>query len=190
MKTLEFLLEEKSMENALEILLPKILPDSYQLGVNYFLRPHNGKSDLKNSIPTKAKAFSNPQLDRALIIMMDQDSNDCKKLKKDLVSLIKTNGDVKFLVRIVCRELEGWYLGDMTAIQKFYSRFKAKQHIRKEKFRNPDECNASGELFKLIPDFQKGIASRNIPKFMDINLNGNKSFNNFKTGLTKFIEKL
>jgi hypothetical protein len=40
---LEFLLEERSMENVLKIILPKILPSGYRLNENYFLHPHSGE---------------------------------------------------------------------------------------------------------------------------------------------------
>ena len=55
----EFLLEEPSMVNCLEQILPKILPEGFVLNENCFLRPHNGKSDLLKSIPRKVRVFSN-----------------------------------------------------------------------------------------------------------------------------------
>lgn len=54
---IEFLLEEASMANVLRELLPKILPDGYELEVNCFLRPHRGKTDLQKSIPRKVKGI-------------------------------------------------------------------------------------------------------------------------------------
>lgn len=101
----EFLLEEESMKNVLEVLLPQILPDSYKLNENCFLRAHNGKSDLKNSIPKKVKVFSAFKATK-LVILHDQDSNDCKTLKRDLMRLCKENGNCPVLIRIPCRELE------------------------------------------------------------------------------------
>lgn len=52
MDRLEFLVEERSMAEVLKVLLPRILPASWVLDENYFIRPHEGKSDLKRSIPT------------------------------------------------------------------------------------------------------------------------------------------
>jgi hypothetical protein len=75
----------------------------------------------------------------------------------------------------------------MKAIQKVYPRFKVDSHKGKAKFRNPDICNASDELIKIIPDFQKGSASRKVPKFMDIENNNSDSFNQFRYGLIKFV---
>lgn len=121
----EFLLEEESMKHVLEILLPKILPPTYRLNENCFLRPHNGKSDLRNSIPKKVKVFSAFREETKLVILHDQDSNDCTVLKKDLQKLCEENGDCPVLIRIPCRELEAWYLGDMEAVEQAYPRFKA-----------------------------------------------------------------
>lgn len=183
----EFLLEEKSMMDVLEILLPKILPPPYKLNENCFLRPHNGKSDLRNSIPAKIKVFSNFHEETKIVILHDQDSNDCKVLKRDLVKLCRDNGDCPVLIRIPCRELEAWYLGDMMAIEKAYPRFKATLHRNKKKFRNPDACQASAELQKIIPTFQKGFAAKAIPKHMTIDNNASKSFNQFVSGLKQFL---
>jgi len=184
----EFLLEEASMVNVLRELLPKILPSGYRVGENCFLRPHQGKSDLKRSIPKKMKAFSNQEV--KIVILHDQDSNDCIKLKKELTELCKTNGTCPFLIRIVCRELESWYLGDMAAIEAVYPRFRAKKYFKKSKFRNPDKLGAaSDELTKLVKGFQKGTSSRKIAPYLTIENNKSRSFNNFISGLQKFLDK-
>ncbi len=185
---IEFLLEEPSMENVLIEILPKILPKGFVLNENYFLRPHQGKSDLRKSIPNKVKAFSSSREDVKIVILHDQDSNDCIALKKQIRELCNQSGNCPTLIRIVCKELEAWYLGDMKAIQKVYPKFKTDAHKGKAKFRDPDVCNAADELQKIIPDFQKGFASREIPKFMDIDNNISDSFNQFREGLIKFIE--
>ena len=52
--TLVFLLEERSMKEFLDILLPKILPEN----VGFRTIPHEGKSDLEKSIKTKLKAWT------------------------------------------------------------------------------------------------------------------------------------
>ena len=119
MDRLEFLVEERSMAEVLKVLLPRILPASWVLDENYFIRPHEGKSDLKRSIPKKLKGFAqHKEQTTGFIIIQDQDSNDCRQLKQELVALCKANQapNIKFLVRIVCHELEAWYLGDMKAI--------------------------------------------------------------------------
>lgn len=185
---IEFLLEESSMENVLIEILPKILPEGFVLNENYFLRPHQGKSDLRKSIPNKVKAFSNSHEEVKIVILHDQDSHDCVELKRQIRELCHQIGNCPTLIRIICKELEAWYLGDMKAIQKVYPRFKADNYKGKVKFRNPDICNASDELKKIISDFQKGFASREISKFMDIDNNISDSFNQFRDGVIRFIE--
>ena len=183
----EILLEEPSMENFLREVLPKILPPDYILDNNCFLRPHNGKSDLKKSIPNKIKVFSNYHEPVKVIIIHDQDSNDCRKLKKSLVELCKTNGNCGVLIRIACKELESWYLGDMDAIEKAYPKFKAKNFKKYARFRNPDLLQASQELKLLIPEFQKGFASKNISKFISIEKSTSTSFLHLVSGISKFL---
>lgn len=187
---LEFLLEEPSMANVLTVILPKILPEGYRLDVNYFLRPHSGKADLKKSIPKKMRAFSYPNYPYPviMIILHDQHSHDCIELKRELSTLCKSNSNRPYMVRIVCRGLESWYLGDMKAIEAAYPTFKSKKYKEKKKFRNPDNCIASEELSKILPVFQKIHASKNISVHLDTNRNTSPSFNHFVSGLHKTLE--
>jgi len=184
---IEFLLEEPSMENFLNEILPQILPVGYALNINCFLRPHQGKSDLQKSIPNKVKTFSNFYIPSKIIIVQDQDANDCKELKQKLIDLCTPHGNCPIMVRITCKELENWYLGDMNAIEQVYPQFKAKSHRYKAKYRDVDNTFGADELGRAIHDFQKGFASKNIPKFMDISKNRSTSFNQFVTGVQKFL---
>jgi len=183
----EFLLEEPSMKDCLEQLLPKILPEQYVLNENVFLRPHQGKQDLQKSIPKKVQAFSYFADPVVIIVMHDQDSNDCMKLKNKLSSFFE-NYPYPYLVRIVCIELEAWYIGDMDAIENVYSNFKAKKYKNVSKFRKPDSCNAADELKKIIPAFKKGHAARNIPRYFNIERNNSESFRQFISGLKRVLQ--
>ena len=73
------------MKVLLEVLLPKLLPAK----VESLIIPHNGKSDLKRSIPVKLRGWQSPR--DKFIIVHDQDSNDCMKLKADLKLLCENN---------------------------------------------------------------------------------------------------
>jgi hypothetical protein len=183
----EFLLEEPSMASFLEIILPSVLPAHFIVGKNCFLRPHRGKSDLQKSIPNKIRAFSNFYEPAKVIIIHDQDSSDCKLLKDKLRDLCCKNGNCPVLIRIACRELEAWYLGDMAAIQSAYPGFKAGYYKSKAKFRNPDLCNPSEELSKLIPEFEKGTAAKTIPKYMLEPRNTSHSFKQLVKGIQSFL---
>jgi hypothetical protein len=97
-----FLTEENSMKKFLEVFLPKINFDE-----DYRIVSHSGKSDLKNSIPSKIRASAT---DSKFIILIDQDSNDCKLLKSEIENIIKAanrvNSEYSYKIRIVCHELE------------------------------------------------------------------------------------
>lgn len=184
---IEILVEESSMKNFLYGILPKILPEGYQLNGNCFIREHEGKQDLKKSIPKKVKAYQHYSIPVKVIIIHDKDSSDCRVLKIGLEELVNTNSNIPSLIRIACQELEAWYLGDMDAIENVYPQFKADRYRNWSIFRNPDTCNASDELRKIIPTFQKGIASSEIAKYIDLNRNKSESFKHLISGIKKFL---
>ncbi|MBN1952584.1 MAG: DUF4276 family protein, partial [Bacteroidales bacterium] len=142
----EILVEEPSMKHFLQGILPGILPKGYILNSNCFIRAHQGKQDLRKSIPKKAGAYQKYSVPIRLIVIHDQDSADCILLKKELRDLIISNSTITHLIRIACRELEAWYLGDLDALQAVYPRFKAEKYKNRKLFRNPDECQASHEI--------------------------------------------
>lgn len=185
---IEILVEEPSMKNLLSIVLPTILPEGYILEQNCFIRSFDGKQDLQKSIPKKVRAYQSFSQRVKVIIIQDQDSNNCFYLKQEIQRLISENNPtIPYLIRIACRELESWYLGDMQAIEKTYPKFKASNHQRKAKFRCPDACNAFDELRKIIPDFQKGFASKTIPNYFHLDKNRSTSFNHLLTGIKQFL---
>ncbi len=184
---IEILTEEPSMENFLRQLLPILLPEEYQLDINCFIHPHEGKSHLRKSIPRKLQAYSRYRNPVRVLIIQDQDSSDCVTLKNELLSLCQSIVTIPIVVRIACRELENWYLGDLKAIEKLYPETKATRFVGKAKFRNPDLVFGSNELELLTPNFTKSHASREIVKFMDIQTNRSKSFNHFVSGLSKLL---
>ncbi|MEZ4774357.1 MAG: DUF4276 family protein [Bacteroidia bacterium] len=175
------------MEIFLREILPKILPEDYQLDVNCFIRPHEGKSHLKKSIPIKMKAYPRYPYPVKVLIVHDQDSNDCLILKKDLQALC--NSDIPVVIRIACRELENWYLGDFQAIEAVYPEIKAAKFEKKAKYRNPDIVFGSKELEGITKNFSKSHASREIPRYMNINNNQSPSFQHLILGLKKLINQ-
>ncbi|MDR1761461.1 MAG: DUF4276 family protein [Bacteroidales bacterium] len=190
MTRLEFLLEEPSMESFLKGFLPKILPEGYVYNGNYFLRPHQGKSDLLKSIPRKIK--TNYGEDTIVIILHDQDSNNCVTLKQKIDTICQNNcaSNNQYLIRIVCRELESWYLGDLNAVKQAFPKFNATTYQNKAKFRNPDLLNAANELTRLLPEFQKNKGAKLISQHIDIKNNKSISFQQFVTGLQKILQSI
>ena len=162
---------------------PKILPAS---SVKPLYITHQGKSDLRKSIPIKLKAWNGP--DTLFVILHDQDSHpDCVKLKNDLRELCASSNHTP-LIRIVCRELEAWYFGDFNAVQQAFPGFSATKYKNLKKFRKPDDIvNPSYELKRIIRNFDKSRASREVPKYMDINSNTSVSFNHTINGIKNLV---
>lgn len=192
----EFLLEEPSMAEFLKNLLPRILPPTYKIDENVFLRPHQGKNNLLKSIEKKIKGFSNYHENIKFVILHDQDSNNCVDLKNQIINICAQNtlffDKDKFLIRIVCKELESWYLGNFDAIEQAYpSKIKASKYKNDSKYRNPDNTKEKpSELMKkLLPkDFQKVKSAREISKFIATEKNTSTSFQVFVSGLRRFLE--
>jgi len=182
MGRIEILVEEPSMEECLKELLPKIVPESWKNEENYFIRKHQGKSDLQKSIRSKVRVFNNWHEPVAMIILHDQDSSDCKILKSELYERCGEN-TIPILIRIVCRELESWYLGDLTAVEKAYPDFKSDKYIGKAPFRNPDLLNAKEKLKRILPEYKEIASSREISKHLDVEHNRSISFRYFVSGI-------
>lgn len=193
MDRIEFLVEEPSIAEVLKKILPQILTAPWHLDENYFIRPHEGKSDLMRSIPRKLKGFGAQRNQvTGFVIVQDQDSNDCKKLKQELLNLCATNssGNIRYLVRIVCHELEAWYLGDMRALENVFPKFKAKNHKGKAMFRVPDDCvNPKAKLKLLLEDYPQIATAAAMAKNMDIEHNQSESFQQFIAGVKRFARQ-
>ena len=180
-----FLLEERSIRIVLEAILPKLIPEH----IHYICIAHQGKQDLAKSIPTKIKAFqANP--DTKFIIVHDQDSHDCKKLKADLLQLCQSAGKPEAMIRIICHELESWFLGDLAATEKAYG-LKPQSLSKKQnqaKFRDPDQLNsAKEELRKLVSEYYPSTHSKAIAPYLSLYANKSHSFQVFLDGIKKIL---
>ena len=106
MTEMVFFLEERSAEEMLKGVLPRILPETIVPRFVVF----EGKQDLEKRLPIKLKAWRNPHC--LFVVMRDQDSGDCVAIKNSLAQKCADAGKPETLVRIACRELESFYLGD------------------------------------------------------------------------------
>lgn len=173
-----FLLEEPSMKEVLNILLPKILPDN----VFFQLVSHQGKSDLRKSIPNKLKNWNEP--DVKFVVLQDQDLNDCRALKQDLKNLCDENR-AGVQVCIACKELEAWYLGDLSAVEMAYD---INLNKARKKFKIPDTVDSPKErLYELLrgKGHSQISGARRIATYMNVSGNSSESFNFFVSKVQK-----
>jgi len=179
---LVFLLEEESMKVLLDILLPKILPQS----ILFKCIPHEGKNDLDKSIPRKLKAWKIPNT--YFIVVRDKDSANCIDVKKRLTKLCTNAGRPDTLVRIACHELESWFLGDLLAVEKAFKISKLSKKQQQKKYKNPDNlANASQELEKLVKGYRKVSGAKKIAPYLTIENNKSESFNIFIKGVKNLV---
>jgi hypothetical protein len=106
MTTLVFLLEEPSARDLLVGLLPRLLPPTFQVQYLVF----EGKQDLEKQLVAKLRGWRAPH--SAFVVLRDQDAADCHAVKRKLSDLVKLSGRTPTLVRVACRELESWFVGD------------------------------------------------------------------------------
>lgn len=180
---LVFLLEERSMAAALEGILPRLIPE-----VEFLCIPHEGKQDLEKSIPRKLRGWREPGVQ--FIVVRDQDSGDCHHIKNKLTELCLQGGHKETLVRIACRELESWFLGDWHAIEKCFGHKGLINKKNKKNYRNPDVVgHPFQEMKKLIPSYQKISGARCIGKHLDLINIKSHSFTVFIRGILELINR-
>jgi hypothetical protein len=119
----------------------------------------------------------------------DQNSSDCIKLKQRLKQLCQKAQQPNVLIRIVCHELESWFLGDLAAVEKAFQKKGLAKQQNKKKFRDPDcLANASQELAKLIKDYEKLSGAIMIAPHLDLVNNRSHSFHVFISGVQKLAQ--
>ena len=178
------------MAEVLRQILPKVLPKGWDMNQNYFIRTHEGKQDLKRSLLSKLKAFSKMPFETGIVVLIDQDSSNCVALKQSLVDICTKQGshNVHHCIRIVCHELESWYLGDMAALEKVFPNFHAATYSKRAKFRQPDMCvNPKAELKRIVGDYPQIGKAREIAPLMNVDNNKSNSFRCFVAGIIKLI---
>lgn len=183
MKTIVFFLEEPSAKEMLKGLLPRLLPDEIKRRYVVF----QGKQDMEKQLEKRLRGWQLP--DSVFVVLRDQDSGDCHDVKERLVELCRRAGRDQALVRVACRELESFYLGDLAAVEKGLEvrGLSAKQN--KRKYRAPDGMsNPSIELSKLTGHlYQKVSGSRSIGPHLSLNNNRSRSFHVLLSGIRKLV---
>lgn len=196
---IEFLLEELSAEATLKCILPKILNDD----VSFDIHVLQGKQDLLKKLPMRLKGYSKwiPNNWR-VIVLIDEDRQDCHKLKTQLESTAHEAGlitksstlpirDFQVVNRIAIEELEAWFFGDITALREAYPRI-SKSLQNQSKYRNPDAVTGGAyeALERLLirnryysERLPKTEVAQNIAKHMEPSRNRSRSFQVFVEGI-------
>lgn len=188
MKELVFLLEEASAKAMLESLLPRMLNG----GIEFRCIPFEGKQDLEKHLVRRVRAYQNNQA--RFIVLRDQDSHpDCRELKSRLLDLCRVSGKAeRCLVRIACKELEAFYLADLSAVEQALTLKGLAKKQQTKKFRMPDTLGSpSRELRTLTSNrYEKVSGSRELGKFLDLDNTRSPSFRNLLNAIRQMENEL
>ncbi len=176
-----FLLEEPSAA----VFLKGVLPCLLLTGVTPHFLIFQGKQDLEKQLVRKLQGWLRPN--SHFFVMRDQDSGDCLAIKRRLLNLCAQAGKSNVTVRIACRELEAFFLGDWDAVANAFARPELFANAKKAKYRNPDLIvSPADELSKIIIGYQKCDGAARIAPFLNLENNRSKSFCALVKALKKF----
>jgi Domain of unknown function (DUF4276) len=200
---LEILVEERSAESALEVLLPRIVP-----GIDFKIRVFRGKPDLLKQLPDRLQGYAAwiTQEDTYLVVLVDRDDDDCLALKAEMEKMAAAAGlstataaptshQVHVLNRIVVEELEAWFFGDVTALCAAYPRVPDSLGQR-AKYRDPDTIRGgTWEAQERVLQaggyhrggFAKVAAATEIVQHMNVDANRSRSFQVFRDGVRRLV---
>lgn len=194
----EFLLEEPSAEAFLQGIAQKLLP----AGTSFNFIVFQGKTDLLKNLEPRLKAYKKwiPE-DYRLVVLVDEDRQDCMALKAELESAAanaglatKSNpagGAFFVLNRIAVEELESWFFGDASALAAAYPGVPPTL-ASKAPYRDPDAIaggtwEALERVLQKAGHFKGGLSkiavAREMGGRMDPAVNRSTSFSHFVLGL-------
>jgi hypothetical protein len=178
---LVFLLEEPSAKHLLVGLLPRLVP---RVPATYLV--FEGKQDLEGQLVRKLRGWRAP--DSAFVVLRDQDAAECRAVRAKLATLVGESRRAPSLVRVACRELESWIIGDWHAVAEAFDRPSLSKLSSKERYREPDAlARPIDELRAHLPDYQKGDGARRVGGLLDPQRNQSRSFRTFCTGVQRLV---
>lgn len=183
MTKIVFLVEERSMKELLDGLLPRLFPS-----MSFICVSHRGKAHLERSLPNKIRTWREPGV--RFVVMRDKDQADCVATKRKLARMCEDAGRPDTLVRIVCEELEAWYLGDPDALADAFGDERLRGIGRRARFRDPDSVRQPAKAVgELAPEFQKVSGARRMAESMSRERNASHSFQVLMSGLDRILSE-
>jgi hypothetical protein len=166
MREIVFFLEEESAKAMLECVVRSLLSGDAALPIRYIV--FEGKQDLERQLAGKLRGYLNPKAH--FIVLRDQDRQDCHKVKRTLRKLCTDAARPHAVVRIACRELESFYLGDLRAVEAGLGIHGLAAKQNRAKYRDPDHLQSPALELEQLTDYryQKVAGSRAIAPHLDL----------------------
>lgn len=196
------MVEEPSMEAALEGLLPTMLGDT-----DFQIIRFQCKDDLLKRLPDRLKGYKNwLPTNCAIVVLIDRDDDDCTVLKQQLEDIAFQAGLVtktragagnsfRVVNRIAIEELEAWFFGDWEAVRAAYPKVSA-SIPQKAGYRDPDAIRGgTWEAFERVMNqsgyFTAGLRkienARTVSGHMRPDRNRSNSFQAFQAAIVAAI---
>jgi hypothetical protein len=168
-----FLTEEPSIKPVLQRVMFVLSPEGIE-GMDWIVISHQGKADLRSKLRQKMQSwhYGSPHF----VILRDNDGGDCQANKQDLLDLAAQTGKPHH-VRIVCQELEAWFIGDLAAVELAFPESRATQYEHAARFRSPDKVQGASNLIEEITGSAAKVGRANqIAPHMELKGNRSPSF--------------
>ncbi len=183
MKEIVIMTEESSIQPVFE----KLASQLNLFGSTIRVVPHQGVSDLERSLSRKLRAWRNPQA--RFLIIRDNDSGNCVKRKQRLQEIVRRSGrENQSLVRIICQELEAWFLGDRQAL---HDASILGNNISHASIRGDVDqiAKPSQKIDRLAAQgYKKRVGARLVAPHMEIDRNTSRSFQNTMKALERLAQ--
>ncbi|MBS2016750.1 MAG: DUF4276 family protein [Deltaproteobacteria bacterium] len=191
----DFFVEERSAEAALEILVPRIRAD-----FDFQIHSYEGVGDMLAKLPGRLKGIASYiQPDHRVVVVRDEDRKDCTKLKSEIEKIAidaglrpkAKRGRFDVLTRIAIEELEAWWFGDTAALVAAFPGV-PKTLATRQAFRDADRIKggtweALERLLREAGHARGGLAKTAVARTMaarvDLEKNTSRSFQAFRSGL-------
>lgn len=195
---IEFFLEEPSAEAFLQGMVHRLLP----AGVTSSFIVFQGKHDLLTNLKPRLKGYRSwIAEDYRIVVLVDEDREDCRQLKAKLEAAATAAGlptktspkKAAFVVlnRIAIEELEAWFFGDIAALATAFPGVSPTLGA-KARYRDPDAIaggtwEALQRVLQKAGHFAGGLpkieVARTMARHMDPARNTSTSFRQFVQGL-------
>ena len=190
MPELVFFLEEISAKEFLRHLLPRMFPEG---DIRFVYKVYEGKQDMQQHLARDMREYARKPRVRFLVLH-DQDLADCLLLKERLRLLCREWLD-RLFIRIVCRELESWYLAQLDAVETAFAVTNLASRQHKAKFRQPDRLGTPDLILNKLLKPQKKIyskinGSRLLGKHIDPDCSRSSSFGHFIHAVRQLVQTL
>jgi Domain of unknown function (DUF4276) len=207
---IEFLVEDRSGGQLIEILVPKLIgefgsPHTWKVhaydGVGRIDKNLDGRQDpskrqLLNQLPRLLKGYGRTPGFDLVVVIVDSDNRDCKKFLAELRDVLANCSPApRTLFRLAIEEIEAWYLGDKNAITNAYP-----SAIRQKlnSYRQDSVCGTWERLSEALaprnarirqpmPRQSKSEWARRIGPLMNVEVNDSPSFQRFRDGLRNAV---